>query len=148
VQGRTIILVSHHVQLCSVGAAYIVALENGSVKYQGGRDGFVLSGAIKEVGQTQLEESREVATAEEAGSSQHDQSASSSTAVGPAEDAKGGKKPARKLVEDETRAVGRIDKDVWLTLFRAQGNYVYWTLFAVSFGVGTLAPVLENSWLR
>ena len=28
-RGRTVILVSHHVQLCAPGASYIVALDNG-----------------------------------------------------------------------------------------------------------------------
>lgn len=32
------------------------------------------------------------------------------------------KKKARKLVEDETRAVGRVSKDVWLTYINACGT--------------------------
>ncbi|KAH6911448.1 ATP-binding cassette transporter [Coprinopsis sp. MPI-PUGE-AT-0042] len=151
VRGRTVILVSHHVRLCSGGAAYIVALENGRVSYQGDRDGFISSGVIKDLGQTQLEdirEKRQVATAEEAASSHPDRSGSSSTVVEAAQDSRKEKKPARKLVEEETRAVGRIDKDVWLTLFKAHGKYNYWVLFSIAFGVASLVPVLENGWLR
>jgi hypothetical protein len=43
---RTLILVSHHVQLCAPGADYIVALENGRIAYQGDRDTFQKSGGF------------------------------------------------------------------------------------------------------
>ena len=34
-RGRTVILVSHHVQLTAPGAAYVVSLENGLLQYAG-----------------------------------------------------------------------------------------------------------------
>jgi ABC-type enterochelin transport system ATPase subunit len=42
----TVILVSHHVQLCAPGAAYIVALDNGRVHFEGTRDEFYASGVL------------------------------------------------------------------------------------------------------
>lgn len=42
--GRTVILVSHHVQLCAPGASYIVALDNGRVSFAGDAEGFKASG--------------------------------------------------------------------------------------------------------
>ncbi|KAI6116284.1 ABC transporter type 1, transmembrane domain-containing protein [Pisolithus sp. B1] len=45
-RGRTIILVSHHVQLCMSGASYIVALDNGRVIFQGDRDAFQASDVV------------------------------------------------------------------------------------------------------
>lgn len=45
-RGRTIILVSHHVQLCMSGASYVVALDNGRVIFQGDRDAFQASDVV------------------------------------------------------------------------------------------------------
>lgn len=58
------------------------------------------------------------------------------------------KKKARKLVEDETRAVGRVSRDVWLTYVNACGSYWYWIVFALAMVVSALSPVAENGWLR
>ncbi|KAL4079580.1 hypothetical protein J3A83DRAFT_4368342 [Scleroderma citrinum] len=44
--GRTVILVSHHVQLCVSGATYIVALDNGRVIFQGDKEAFQASDII------------------------------------------------------------------------------------------------------
>lgn len=43
-RGRTVILVSHHVQLCAPGARYVVALDNGRVAFAGDAEGFRASG--------------------------------------------------------------------------------------------------------
>ncbi|KAH6905515.1 hypothetical protein BKA70DRAFT_495907 [Coprinopsis sp. MPI-PUGE-AT-0042] len=150
-QGRTAILVSHHIQLCSSGASYIVALDNGRVMYEGNREGFVSAGVIMELGQSQkedLEEKQHLVEAEDAVLAHEDRSESSSTVVAPSMQPNKEKKPPRKLVEEETRAVGRIHKDIWLTFFKACGGYWYWILFALSFGVASIAPVLENGWLK
>ena len=42
-EGRTIIPVSHHVQMCAPGAS---PLDNGSVQFQGPTDDFYKSGVI------------------------------------------------------------------------------------------------------
>lgn len=54
-RGRTLILVSHHVQLCAPGANYIVALDNGRVQYQGGREAFMSSAVLKSLSQSSNE---------------------------------------------------------------------------------------------
>ncbi|KAI6040937.1 P-loop containing nucleoside triphosphate hydrolase protein [Pisolithus marmoratus] len=46
IRGRTVILVSHHVQLCMSGASYIVALDNGRVIFQGDKDTFEASNVV------------------------------------------------------------------------------------------------------
>ena len=51
-RGRTIILVSHHVQLCAPGAKYVVALDNGRVQFQGDREAFMSSGVLKSLSQS------------------------------------------------------------------------------------------------
>jgi ABC-type multidrug transport system fused ATPase/permease subunit len=47
--GRTVLLVSHHTALVSPSAAYIVALENGDVKFAGTRADFVECGLMNEL---------------------------------------------------------------------------------------------------
>ncbi|KAG2008561.1 ATP-binding cassette transporter [Coprinopsis cinerea AmutBmut pab1-1] len=156
-EGRTVILVSHHVQLCASEAAYIVALDNGRVMFEGDRDAFNSSGIIKKLGQTSetgqqddLEEKEQLVEAEEAifGRGEGSQSETSSTVVSSSVVSKKEKKPARKLVEEETRAVGRIKKDIWVTFLKACGNNWFWLLFGFVFALASVTPVLENNWLR
>ena len=160
-EGRTVILVSHHVQLCASGAAYIVALDNGQVLFSGGRDEFQSSGIIKKLGQSSTSDDKDdseekaklVEIENEVLGGHNDESAgaqseSSSTIGGSSVVVPKEKKPARKLVEEETRAVGRIKKEIWKTYILACGKHWYWTLFAIIFTIASLAPVLENNWLR
>ena len=155
-QGRTVILVSHHVQLCAPGASYITALDNGRVLFEGSKDNFYSSGVIKTLVQSKdvsgeaddkeedLEEVEEI-LAEET----DPQSETSSTAASSAPaSVKTDKKPARKLVEEEKRAVGRIGRAVWETYIWACGNVWYWSLFIFVLIIASASPVLENGWLR
>jgi hypothetical protein len=58
------------------------------------------------------------------------------------------KKGPRKLVEEETRAVGRVDRSVWKTYFKACGGASFWLVFAGSFLLAAVSPIAENGWLR
>ena len=166
-RGRTIVLVSHHVQLCAPGAQYIIALDNGRVQYSGGYDDFQNSDVLKtliqsgatdpsdEKEETAVENIEEiidevVAVSASRESTEATSETSSTVAATTAEsDAKPEKKKApRKLVEEEKRAVGRIGKDIWLAYLKACGGYGYWLTFACALGLAALAPVLENGWLR
>lgn len=160
--GRTVILVSHHVQLCAPGAKFIVALENGRVQFQGENDNFQTSG-VKD-GLVQSEQVETDANEEDAPiiiedviSSPSESSddgtellseASSTVATSAASDSKPMKKKPRKLVEEEARAVGRISKTVWKTYILAAGGLWYWTAFATIMILGALSPVAENKWLE
>ncbi|GAA5837596.1 hypothetical protein JCM11251_002021 [Rhodosporidiobolus azoricus] len=46
-EGRTVILVSHHVQLTAPGAAYVVELDNGRIKFSGSSADFLNSDSFK-----------------------------------------------------------------------------------------------------
>ncbi len=122
-KGRTVILVSHHVQLCAPGAAYVVALDNGRVQFEGSKEAFYSSGVIATLVQsaeaeeenTDKEEKEALKVAEENILPEEPESETSSTAASTPASAKLEKKPARKLVEEEKRAVGRISRDIWET---------------------------------
>lgn len=162
---RTVILVSHHVQLCAPGAKYIVALENGRAMFDGTYDEFQGSPALRGLIVSSAPEEEEIKDVKEEKaieettlrpeidegdhSSEEGSTAAPSTAGATVvEGAKFDKKPARKLVDEEKRAVGRISRDVWLTYLRACGASWYWLMFAVIFIVAALSPVLENGWLK
>ena len=158
-QGRTVILVSHHVQLCAPGASYITALDNGRVLFEGSKESFYSSGIMKTLVQS-TESSGEMDDKERKGISEKEEEivlaeeldpaseTSSTVAPSAAASVKANKKPARKLVEEEKRAVGRIGRDIWETYIRACGNVWYWLLFIVFLIIASASPVLENGWLR
>ncbi|KAL5522541.1 hypothetical protein ACEPAG_8557 [Sanghuangporus baumii] len=166
VHGRTIILVSHHVQLCVDGVEYVVALDNGRAWFSGKPEDFKSSGVMD-----RLIHSGHVVTPEgvkkvKAGKSFSFNSSSSMAIDAPA---KAGKiasdskskhpllttkasslsenKTPRKLVEEEKRAVGNIGKDVWKTYFSVVGGVLYWIIFVFSIILAAAGPVAENGWL-
>lgn len=152
-KGRTVILVSHHVQLCAPGASYVVALENGRVQFSGARDAFLGSTVMTTLVQSTSADAEEKESDPEviADEKEADEKEGPSvhTVSQPANgQAKPEKKAARKLVEEEKRAVGRVGRDIWLTYLKACGGYIYWIVFAVSLLVATVMPVFENGWLR
>jgi ABC-type multidrug transport system ATPase subunit len=169
-RGRTVILVSHHVQLCAPGASYIVALENGRVLYKGDSEGFQSSGVMQGLTHSGAVESpgrdegeavvRE--TNEELLLCEKDDGGGSSTPnteIPSENDSLGGvtsvdenptqkKKGPRKLVEEEARAVGRVGRTVWETYFKACGGASYWFIFVIAFVLAAMSPIGENGWLR
>jgi hypothetical protein len=154
-QGRTVVLVSHHVQLCAPGASYIVALDNGRVQFQGNRDEFQSSGVMSGLVQSTTakeEEQTEVAIegmpAVQQQGEGSDDSLSTVAAPSPAAAEKDKKSDGpRKLIEEEARAIGRVAWDVWSTYIKACGGFGYWSIFAFIFIVAALGPVLENGWV-
>ena len=155
-RGRTVILVSHHVQLCTPGAGYIVALDNGRVQFQGDREAFYASGVIdgllqsgamagqEEEDETKIPGAEELAEAATVAPSESSSVAAASTVVA---DPTPDKKAPRKLVEEEKRAVGRIGKDVWLDYIRAVGGPWYWIVLVSSLVLATLGPIAEKGWI-
>jgi hypothetical protein len=153
-QGRTVILVSHHVQLCAPGAAYVVTLDNGRVLFQGSRDKFqgssVMTSLVQSTTAKEEEQTEVVIEANPATQQTGEESkGSQSTVVATPAASKQEKKTdgPRKLIEEEARAVGRVARDVWVTYFKACGGAAYWSLFVSIFIVAALGPVLENGWI-
>jgi hypothetical protein len=146
-QGRTVILVSHHVQLCAPGAAYVVTLDNGRVQFQGSREEFQRSGIMSGVQSTSAEiQDVQEDTAIHAMATRIN--GAGATVLAPSAPAgKAEKKNPRKFLEEEQRAVGRVAWSVWKTYILACGSGWYWVLFALIFIAAALAPVMENGWL-
>jgi ABC-type glutathione transport system ATPase component len=152
-QGRTVILVSHHVQLCVSGASYVVALENGQVQFSGKPDSFldsgVMSGLVQSVNTDATDENDEASTDHTVRTkTSHSTGLSSETSSTVVSEVKQERKSPRKLVEEEQRAVGRIKRDIWETYIRACGDARYWVPFVLIMVLATLSPVAENGWLK
>ena len=169
-RGRTIILVSHHVQLCAPGASYIVALENGRVLFKGDRQAFQSSGVMQSLAHSGAVESTGRDEAEAVVRKTNEElflgekgdggeSSTPNTEIRSENDSLGGvttvdenpaqkKKGPRKLVEEEARAVGRVGRKVWETYFKACGGVSYWHIFALAFVLAVMGPIAENGWLR
>lgn len=161
-KGRTVILVSHHVQLCAPGAAYVVALENGRTAFSGKQGDFMGSSVMKGLVQSHTDEKEDEKDAEKDAELIADEKEKEETVAevdGDKQVANGtpapgdaapkvDKKPARKLVEEEKRAVGRVGRDIWTTYLRACGGKIYWGVFGLSLLLATVIPIFENGWLR
>lgn len=167
---RTILLVSHHTALVSPGAAYIVALENGDVKFAGTRAEFVECGLMAELdaedpeAQPTAGEKAEEKTIEELPALKHKSVASLSGAAASASepnsetssitDVTEDSTPAapvktpRKLIEDEKRVRGRIAWSVWQLYFRSLGGPGWWICFILSVIIAMLVPVAERGWVK
>jgi hypothetical protein len=57
-------------------------------------------------------------------------------------------KKARKLYDEEKRAVGRIARNIWLMYFRACGSWLFWGTFVLIFVLASISPIFNNGWLR
>ncbi len=158
---RTVVLVSHHVQLCCQGADYIVALESGRAIFQGDKEGFLASGAMAGLVQasqvyTVTSEVKEEPTVDVVDEAQDQNktlaSSASSTLEGDNTESLDTtelvKKAPRKLIEEEIRAVGRIGRSIWDYYINATGGKLYWSIFVAALLLATLSPVAENGWLR
>lgn len=175
--GRTVLLVSHHTALVSPAAAYIVALENGDVKFAGTRAEFVEGGLMKELdaddpeAKPTAEEKAEEKTIEELKSKPQHKSvvslsgvetpdmASETSSIAATDDEETAVASAtsttelvkvrtpRKLIEDERRVRGRIARDVWFTYFKALGGPIWWFCLGVCLIIATAVPVVERGWL-
>ncbi|KAG2156756.1 multidrug resistance-associated ABC transporter [Suillus bovinus] len=162
--GRTVILVSHHVQLCLSGAAYVVALDNGQLLFAGEREAFEASPVKGTLVQTMAGASKRQTAAST--SKDPSVSASHSPVSTPVQDVEFDptsetsstvvnepqvsveRKVPRKVVEDEKRAVGRVNRDVWKLYVKSCGAYRYWVWFLSVLVLGALCPVAENLWLK
>ncbi|CAG8532113.1 5269_t:CDS:10, partial [Dentiscutata heterogama] len=174
-KGRTRILVTHHVRLCSADAAYLVAVDNGKVVTSGTiselRNSGILASILDENDrQSELVNSVELAAENAVDASKvSEQLTSSSSNFGHSTDlstasdatlvenvirANDDSQPTKKvskpkvLIEEEARPTGMVKFKIYKSYFRANGNILYWLIVAVFF-IGTRGiTIMENWWLQ
>ncbi|KAH8833430.1 multidrug resistance-associated ABC transporter [Flagelloscypha sp. PMI_526] len=150
--GRTVVLVSHHVQLCAPGATFVLALENGGANFIGDGKSFINSPVMKSLVKAHDEQLGE--HEQEAAQEQEEAAAATGEIEQLADTVEKDtgkekeKRAPRKFSSDEERAIGRIARAVYKLYLTSLGGVFYWTLFAVMYGLAALGPVAVNSWLR
>ncbi|KAJ7725290.1 hypothetical protein DFH07DRAFT_970902 [Mycena maculata] len=132
---RTVILVTHHVELVLPGAHYLVRMLDGRIDTQGTVKELRAQGVLDEITQeaaveVKKEELVAVADAVEG-------------EVGEQAEAK---KP-RKLVEDEHRESGSVKWSVYRAYLSASSYYI-WTLLAILVVAQQLRAVTEKIWIK
>lgn len=149
-----------------------VALENGSVKFSGEASGFLQSEHFKDLaGGREEDEAVDAAKANQSRGKPKNKAVqalqepkprsgvtSSASSVSEldteteseseSEDEKEPEKTPKKLIEDETRAVGHVGYDVWFLYLKSSGGLLFWAAFVASFLGAKVLDVLETWWLR
>ncbi|CAK5279437.1 unnamed protein product [Mycena citricolor] len=131
---RTVILVTHHVDLVAPGAHYLVRMLDGRIDVQGTVQDLRSQGVLQEI---EDEEAVEVAEHEDEVSAE-------------APDAALGEEPAkkpRKLVEDEKRETGSVKWSVYQE-YLAASRYSNWIILAVLVILQQLSGVSEKLWIK
>lgn len=144
--GRTVILVSHNIQLCAEGATYIVALDKGTTAFKGGSADFRRSDIFRNLLQTKNTSVSDALQTSGALYSTSSLPQPARKSLRPA--AERGTVNPPKLVVDEASSVGRIPWSVWMSYLQACGRWNYWCGFTVILLVASFSPVFENGYLR
>ncbi|EIW74375.1 P-loop containing nucleoside triphosphate hydrolase protein [Coniophora puteana RWD-64-598 SS2] len=147
-QGRTIVLVSHNVQLASSGASYVVALDNGRVAFRGDTNAFRSSSIMSQLAHAEILDESETASDDKEDQPMDTGAQGKITDTSKVKPEQGHIKTPRKLVQDEKRAQGRLGRNIWGIYMTACGGSFYWAVFFLVFICAALIPVAENWWLK
>ncbi|KAJ7175965.1 hypothetical protein C8R46DRAFT_1174662 [Mycena filopes] len=140
---RTVVLVTHHVELVLPGTHYLVQMKDGRIDNQGTPTELRSQGILEEITQEAATEV-EVDGAPAAPES-HTKSIEAEL-DGEVKVAKEAKKP-RKLIEDEHRETGSVKWSVYKTYLEAAGYWV-WAVFTFLIIVQQLKGVGEKLWIK
>jgi len=160
-QGRTVILVSHHTQLVVPRSKYVLALENGSVEYVGPSEEYMRSPRFQEVGATEDEEDRDVKATtkpmmdkemalrnEKEGISSESSSVFGMHDLDNVQPSDPPSKGPKKLIEDETRAIGQVGWHVYRRYMAEFGGPLFWLAVVLAFTINQGFVISEVWWLR
>ena len=173
-QGRTRILVTHHVALCLPKTKYSVLLGDGTVKHAGTIEELRRTGNLKDILDHDVEEQarkeeeelerQNTLTVDDGGgalqkmfshqSRNRRPSAMSDAGRGELQRKKshatiedGKQAPPKKFTEEEGRATGSIKWAVYAEYIRACGGFAYWTFIMFFFGVSIVIFLGRGWWI-
>ncbi|KAF7340568.1 ABC bile acid [Mycena sanguinolenta] len=133
---RTVILVTHHVDLVLSGAHYLVRMLDGRIDTQGTVEDLRAQGLLDDI---RLDAAVEAKTEES-------EAPLADNGIDDPEAAAAAKKP-RKLVKDEHRAIGGVKWSIYRAYLKASSYWIWaFLLFAVL--VGQLLSVGEKLWIK
>ncbi|RDW69893.1 hypothetical protein BP5796_08290 [Coleophoma crateriformis] len=145
-EGRTRILVTHHVSLCLPRAKYAVRLSaRGTLEHAGLTQELQKSGSLEDILDTDkpteadhIEEDevlKRVAT-------------NGSVAIPSNDVAVAVKAPPKKLVEEEKREVGRVKTSVYAGYLNASGGWPFWLFLVILYAIAEALKLGRTYWIR
>ncbi|KAL2671564.1 hypothetical protein Neosp_014154 [[Neocosmospora] mangrovei] len=136
-QGRTRILVTHHLGLVLPAASFVVELSDGIVTYSGPPKGSVCSihscQSREDLTETQIVDHLEPVRPMSSGIAGDDQSLESSSPA------------AKKFMQEETREKGTVKGSVYLTYVKSSGGVLLWAA-CVGVYLAYQAGVIGRAW--
>ncbi|KAK6459277.1 P-loop containing nucleoside triphosphate hydrolase protein [Scheffersomyces xylosifermentans] len=154
-ESRTCILVSHNVALTVQNAAWIVVMDNGRVKSQGTPEDLLNTGDLgdDDLIKSSVMSSRDQSSTNLAalGDKNADLKAKAAViesklkALNENNNADDSKKTDGKLVEEETKADGVVNPEVYKTYAKILGGWPTWTLILLTF-IGSQSIFMFQSW--
>ena len=172
-QGRTRILVTHHVALCLPKTKYSVLLGNGTAIHAGTIDDLRRTGHLKDILDHDVEEQakeeeelekQNTLTIDDGGGAlrkmfsnqgRNRRSSALSDAGPPNLDRKKShatlddnkQAPPKKFTEEEGRATGSIKWSIYLEYIRACGGFSYWAFIMFLFGIAIVVYLGRSWWI-
>lgn len=127
---RTVVLVSHNVNLVIQSAQFVIQLANGRIQNSGLKENF-------------LSDLQEIDADAEFDNDNDPQSVMHTSLDHSALPEK-----VREIYEEEKREIGRVGRHQYFFLFAAAGGLPYWIIFALIYGGAQLFSFLEALWLK
>ncbi|EGE01692.1 canalicular multispecific organic anion transporter 1 [Trichophyton equinum CBS 127.97] len=144
-EGRTRILVTHHVGLCLPQADYAVHLEHGVVKYAGTLVELRRTGTLSEI--LAEEETKQEAKKSSPSLALHKQSSEGDLADAQAGAQGQTKEPPRKFQQEEGREVGAVKLINYVKYLQNGGGLSFWTIVMFLFTLFATLGVLRSWWV-
>ncbi|KZT21758.1 multidrug resistance-associated ABC transporter [Neolentinus lepideus HHB14362 ss-1] len=148
-ENRTVILVTHHVELVLPGANYLVRMLDGRIDTQGKVEELRERGLLDDIAHdsTAEQNSKEVEAQEEKTEEELAAEAEGEDAQKDAEAKTSGKKKPRKLVKDEHRETGSVKWSIYKTYLKAS-SYWTWAILVMLIVLMQVAGVTEKVWIK
>lgn len=141
-RNRTQILITHHVNLCVQGSAYVVFVKEGRIQ---------LSGSPTELRQTGkmdlIFEENILETEDEENQDDKDDEEAVETIDGEQEQITDKKAP-KVLVEKESRAEGQVKFRLYSLYFKLMGNWFFWAFFFFAVFTARSLDITSTWWLK
>ncbi|KAI0639291.1 multidrug resistance-associated ABC transporter [Trametes polyzona] len=144
---RTVILVTHHVELVLPGAHYLVRMLDGRIDTQGTVKDLRASGVLDDIAQVEELEAHKEEQAVEATKEDDLDAEADAEANGDEGAAPKGKKKPRKLVEEEHRETGSVKWHIYNTYLKASSYWTWGILFTLII-LTQLLGVGEKIWIK
>ncbi|KAI0070122.1 multidrug resistance-associated ABC transporter [Panus rudis PR-1116 ss-1] len=145
-QNRTVILVTHHVELVLPGTHYLVRMLDGRIDTQGTVKELREQGILDDIAH---DESVEAHKAGQAAEEPPSTAVDGGEIEGDVEDNEHGKKKKkpRKLVEDEKRETGSVKWRIYKTYLQAS-SYITWSILFTLIVIRQFLGVGEKFWIK